>query len=366
MKLLCERDALKDALACVIGRTKGVKIPILQHVLVTAGDKTLTLMTHDGHSSSEVTIPAEVAKPGSVAIPADQLSRLVIGFYEGSQVTIEADEKRAKVRGGKSNYQLSVLPPVDMPPMLMAEGGSVLQLRPEQVKRLLDAPTQMTVKDTSRPAFGGVYLHRVGGKLYSIGTNGFRFIRTGADHDVPADFTSIILPADTCTEFQRMVGESGCELRLTSNLATMTAGNRTHSSAVIDGSFSYPDYEQKMPKGDAAAIVFDAKGLDRALARLIVVAADKTEPVVQLSWDAKPTSVVARLRSAQGEGDEVIECEGDLPEGGQVSLKIADIRTMLAALAAERVAFHILPNAMMFRITNPADAAILAFCAAVH
>lgn len=117
MKVIVERDALAPALdtafTCV--QRKPI-IPILGCFRLTADNGQLRITANDQDSAIEVSIPAEVARPGDVAVTADTLRSIVRNSQAGAQAMIDADERKATLRIARSRYSLSSMPTTDFPP----------------------------------------------------------------------------------------------------------------------------------------------------------------------------------------------------------------------------------------------------------
>ena len=113
MKLTIERSALLKALAhvqSVVERRN--TIPILANVLLDAQKPRLSLAATDMDIAIVETVPADVAKAGTITVPAHTLYEIVRKLPEGSQVGIETigDKGQVSLRAGRSSFALATLP----------------------------------------------------------------------------------------------------------------------------------------------------------------------------------------------------------------------------------------------------------------
>ncbi|MBM3628158.1 MAG: DNA polymerase III subunit beta, partial [Alphaproteobacteria bacterium] len=101
MKLTIERSALLKALAhvqSVVERRN--TIPILANVLLDAQKPRLSLAATDMDIAIVENVPADVAKGGTITVPAHTLYEIVRKLPEGSQVGLETigDKGQVSVR----------------------------------------------------------------------------------------------------------------------------------------------------------------------------------------------------------------------------------------------------------------------------
>lgn len=359
MKITVERDRLKDALAVVIGRTKGASIiPILSHILVEAKGNLLTLTGHDLESCSQVSIAAEVETASSFAMPGDRFNRLIAGLPNGSQVVISADDKNAKVKCGRSSYQFMVLPASDFPGVLEVQDPVELTLSAKQIARLFKTPAPFISQTKDRYYLRGIYLHTVKDKLAACATDGHTLLRTCVEIK-PPKFDGVIVPDAACDELVRAAGDAEeVTLQISRSLIAIAAGERRFVSKLIDGNFP-ADYERLIPQTTAPAMTTDAEDMSAALARLMAACDPERLPAVRLSWDGKAEQIKAELHTAFGEGDEAIDCNCDGRPPGEIGVQISYLDKLIDALGGEIVTFYINGHDEPLRLENPADTDIV-------
>jgi DNA polymerase-3 subunit beta len=362
MKFLCERNALKDAISVVIGRTKiggQNPIPILQHILIQTDGQKIKLTGNDLDSCSEVTIPAEVDKPGSIAIPGDQFAKLVGGFAEGMQFKLDADERVAHLRCGRSSYKLHLLKPEDFPAPLAPNDPVSLTLTAKQIGRLFGTPQSSISNEATRFYLCGIFLHVLDGKLAGCATNGHTLIRATIDIEPPT-FEPVIVPDRATQEIIRVSGsEEEVTLLIGKNALAVHAGGRKFVTKLIDATF--PDYTRALPRSEAGHILIDCEPFDAALARLAAACDRDKTPIAKITWDETGAELVASLRSGVGSGEEEIECECPLgaPKGGVIGMQIDYVRDMMESLGASRVRLFITEKNAPVRFENPDDTDLL-------
>lgn len=360
MKITCERDALKDAMHVVVGRTKGsAAIPILSHVLIEANGSAVTLTGHDLDSCSQVTLPAEVEEAGASAVPADRLSSLIGGLNKGSQVVLTTDDKLAKVRAGRSAYQFGVMPPQDFPPVLTPKDPVTLTLSAVHVARLFKTPAPCISNEQSRVYLNGIYLHVRDKRLTACATNGHTLLRVSLDV-FPPTFEGVIVPDKSCAEFARITDDCDVTLEISKNLIAIQAGDRRFVTKLIDATF--PDYERVIPQASAPGMTLESTSLDAALARLLAARDPEKFPAVKLSWSGQVEHLSASLETTFGRGDEQVDCDSADRDAGEVGCNGEYMRALIGAMGGERIKLFVDDPGSPIRIENPDDADLVAVC----
>ncbi|MGA0000193.1 MAG: DNA polymerase III subunit beta, partial [Steroidobacteraceae bacterium] len=111
MKFTVEREALLSALQSAVGVVERRQtMPILANVLVKAAADKLTLTATDLEVELVSVAAAEVAREGSVTVPARKLLDICRSLPEKVKITATLEGDRLQIRAGKSRFTLSTLP----------------------------------------------------------------------------------------------------------------------------------------------------------------------------------------------------------------------------------------------------------------
>lgn len=341
MKFLCERDALKEGMAAIIGRTKhGKNIPILGHVLIEAAGRTIKLTGNDLDSCGVVEVPAEVSRPGSYTLNAARLNSLIGGLPSGGQITLELPDGAtvAKVKAGRSVYSFSGLPATDFPDAFTVRDPVEFTLTAEQVKRLFKVPAPSILRDgaASRPYIAGIYLHQDKGRILACATNEHTLIRTSVQHDA-APFIGVIVPDAACDEIVRMAGDGEITVRVSTSLIEIERDKRRFVSKLIDGTF--PDYGMAIPQSSPPAFVVDTKEMDAAISRLMAIGDGGG---VKIAWDASVEALSLQRSGDFGEGNETISCDcAGRQSPGAIIFQPEYVRYLIEAAGGETASLYI-------------------------
>lgn len=361
MKVLVERNTLKDALPFVMGRTKGrtsTTIPILSHILIETGERKIVITGNDLDACSQIDVPAEVDRAGRIAMPADRLHRLVSGLAEGAQISIDADPKAAKLKCGRASYQFALLPPEDFPETFEPKNPVEIRLSAAQVTRLLKQPAPFVENGQTRPQLSGVYLHKANKVLVGCASDDHRFLRTITDVQAP-DFEGVIIPEKSCEEIVRVAGDGDCDVAIAPNLLAVRANGRRFVTKLIDAKF--PDYQRFIPDANAPFMTVDSAELDAALVRLVAAmdSEARSPGAVKLSWDDDAENFTASKQSISHDGREPVECDCPGRPAGEIGANLEYLRSMIDGLGGNRTRFFINGPGDAIRMENPDDDGVL-------
>lgn len=319
MHVIVERDALApalDALSKVIGRT--TIIPILSNVLIQAdGTSSLRLCGHALDFWMSVTIKAEVSLPGEITVPADTLRSIVKGVMAGAQISLNTKTKsgRTELRAGRSLYKLDSIPAADFPPMDADTEGRAkvaeIPLTSADAKTLLDRPRFAIGHDKSKAFFHGVFLHPRDGRLWGMGSDGYRMygtsipLPTGTEampHN--AGRPGVLLPEYALDGIVRAL-EAGGTLAVDESKFVARGAVITFSGKYLD--LAYPDMWRVItPRDGARRAVADRNDIARAVTRLLAVNT-KAQPAIKVDWKEGDEDMrLTAANSERGEGEEFV------------------------------------------------------------
>ncbi|AWB80932.1 DNA polymerase III subunit beta [Corynebacterium yudongzhengii] len=167
------RDDLANAVAWVARNlpTKATQ-PVLRAMVMTATDEGLELAGFDYEISTRVTLPAEIAEPGRIAVAGKLLSEIV-NTLPNKPVELEVDGQKLLLACRSSRFELPLIPLDDYPqlPTLPEVTGTI------DPSLFVDAVTQVAVaagRDDTLPMLTGVNIEITGEKVTLAATDRFR------------------------------------------------------------------------------------------------------------------------------------------------------------------------------------------------
>jgi DNA polymerase III subunit beta len=354
MKFTVNAGDFDSALKSVQGRARiSTTIPILKHILVTASEAKVSVLGNDLDSSSFASLDAEVALPGSWAIPAEPLVRIAGSFPKAAYIVIEFDKAKQQVavKSGRSRYTIPVMPAVDFPDALSAKGGFTFEVTEADLEQLFSRPAGVT--DKKRVQLSGVYLHADAGKLHSCATNGTSLLRFGSQIDgsglgdsVSPDHHGVIVP---CSSLPEMVKIGAGSISVTARTIEIVSGARSYCSKLIDATF--PDYQRVIPALAADHFAVDREALIECLSRIGSLEGYSECGVIDASFGNDEITIVL---SGLASGAEVIECDTSGTEG-QFCLQTAHLLNACKTLSGDKIDIFVSDPGSPIRIVDPSE-----------
>jgi DNA polymerase-3 subunit beta len=305
MLLKADRDELLRALGLISGVPLSKSdIPILSHLVLTAGMADASLRGTDTEMDVSAPFAAEVSQPGQVCVGAKLLFNIVKRLPEKQPVSLTLKDGKLRIVCGRSRFDLSVLPAEDYPSF--AAQGSVsgriwrFEVWGDLFRRMLSGVRHTMSKEETRYYLCGVYLHVTQdepAKLKAVATNGHQLALQSLLAPVGAhDMPGIIIPSGAVVEMLKLLPDE-------SELVTVSVSERfvwldfpdglAMGSKLIDG--TYPDYMRVVPQGNEHYVRCEADVLAAAIDRVTTVASEHKE--VSLCIERSGLSVICENTS---------------------------------------------------------------------
>src|SRR5689334_20486233 len=285
VKFRVERDVLAEAVTWAArGLPTRPPVPVLAGVLLEASaEGTLTLSAFDYEVSARVTVPAEVAEPGTVLV----LGRLLADISRNlpaRPIDIATDGNKVQVTCGSSRFSLLMMPADDYPTLPTSPAptgtiaGDVFTQAVAQVSIAAD-------RGDTLPILTGVRVEIEGDKVTLLATDRYRLAMRELTWNPEATDASYValVPARTLSDTAKALGASGSvEIALGSSaggdgLIGFEAGQRRATTRLLDG--EYPKVTSIFPSSVDTEAVIETAALEEAVKRVALVA-ERNTPVL--------------------------------------------------------------------------------------
>ena len=284
MKFRVERDVLAEAVTWAArGLPNRPPVPVLAGVLIEANEEgTLTLSAFDYEVSARITVPAEVAEPGTVLV----LGRLLADISRNlpaRPIDVATDGNKVQVTCGSSRFSLLMMPSDDYPTLPTSPAptgtiaGDVFTQAVAQVSIAAD-------RGDTLPILTGVRVEIEGDKVTLLATDRYRLAMRELTWNPEATDASYValVPARTLSDTAKALGASGSvEIALGSSaggdgLIGFEAGRRRATTRLLDG--EYPKVTSIFPSSVDTEAVIETGALVEAVKRVALVA-ERNTPV---------------------------------------------------------------------------------------
>jgi DNA polymerase III subunit beta len=355
MRVTVERAALLRSLGHVHRVVeRRTTIPILSNVLLRAGDEGLRLKATDLDIEVTETIPAEVAQAGATTVPAHVIYDIVRKLPEGAQVSLESagDAGQMVIRSGRSRFALQALPESDFPDLAAGDLPFRFELKPKDLKRLIDKTQFAISTEETRYYLNGIFLHTLeqdgGIVLRAVATDGHRLARVQmAAPQGSQGMPGVIIPRKAVAEVQKLVedGEEAVTLELSSVKVRFTFGGVVLTSKLIDGTF--PDYQRVIPSGNDKLLAVERESFAKAVDRVSTISSERGRAVKLALSDGRLTLSVNNPDSGSATEELEVDYEANALDIGFNARYLLDITAQLDGDEA------------LFRLADPASPTVI-------
>ena len=319
MKVVCTRKELADGVQ-VVAHAVSERNPlmILTHILMQADDRGLHLSASDLELGISMTIPADVAEPGSVTTPARLFSELVGSLPDG-EVHISADRSHAtRVFCPGSDYRIVGLPPEEYPSLPEVEVENSFKVPQVHLRNAIRQTSfAVSSEDKGRPILTGVLIDFEGATATLVATDTTRLALRSIPVTEGQGAMQAIVPVRALNEVLRSLGDEAgdVEVRLSAKQAKfVTPRGVAVTTRLIEG--QYPAYRRVVPQGGRIRLTLQTTAVLQAMRRASLVARNSAHRVDIRTFEDK--LVMSAVSSTEGEAREEVELirEGDDIEVG--------------------------------------------------
>ena len=318
-------------------------LPVLANVLIRKNGGSIQLTASD--LEIQIRATAELGGDGgafSTTVGARKLIDILRTMPAEQTVSLESQQSKVIVRGGKSKFTLQTLPAEDFPLVQEAPNfGPAFKVPQKTLKELLDQVAFAMAVHDIRYYLNGILFVAEGKTLSLVATDGHRLAFAGATLDVEVPKQEVILPRKTVVELQRLLSDASApegedapaiEMQFAANQAKFAFGAMEFVTKLVEGKF--PDYNRVIPKNHQNSVTLGRAPLLASLQRTAILTSEKFKGV-RLNFE--PGTL--RVASSNAEQEEAVD-ELDIDYGGEpieIGFNVTYLIDALANMSQEMV-----------------------------
>ncbi|MDB4936934.1 MAG: polymerase beta subunit [Labilithrix sp.] len=294
-----ELTVAKKDLLKIVARMQGVAerkstMPVLANVLLAVdGNGAMRLAATDLYLSLLGRVPADVSKPGSVAVSAKDLFERVKMMPDGPVVIATQDNATTtlKASGSARRYTLRGMPGDDFPPLPQpAEGSPTLALDVEVLSELIQKTHFSISTDETRAHLNSALFEWEGDTVRMVTTDGHRLSKVDVKVSGRQASATMLIPLKAIHELRRLCDEMMAEgpttgpdgekkkpellITQSGSSAFFQGAGMTFSVKLVDAQF--PPYSQVIPQGADKVVRAPRTAFAEALKAVSVAASERT------------------------------------------------------------------------------------------
>ncbi len=295
MRLSCQQEDLHRGLSAVSRAIPARStLPITQHVLVEAGDSSITLSATDAETIAiTYTISADVDEAGSITMPSRLLADFVATLpHQPISMTLAERSRQVSLACARNTASIGGMDPDDFPPIPTVQGNEPIRIEAARLRQAITQTVFAAATDDSRPVLTGVHFAFKDSQLRLAAADGFRLSVHTMAIDSNVDRTAIV-PARALGELGRLLQEAaGGDVEITFNQTgtqvQFDVGHARLIANLIQGTF--PNYDQLIPSSSST--------------RTEVTVSDFMRETRIASIFARDGSGIVRIIATPGEGND--------------------------------------------------------------
>lgn len=360
MKISVTRDNLHQGLSITSHlMTKNVNLPILQNVLVKAEGGTIRFTATNLEMAVNCAVRGKVDEPGEYTIPS-KLFFDYVSLLPNETIHLHAGDQSVNVECGTHKTKINGLISSEFPLVPQIHGELSVQIPVEDFKRALSQVLFAVATNESRPELTGVAFqfssHDGEGRLTLASTDSYRLAEATIPVVSPvADEHSLVVPAKTLSEVNRILSVFRDDVELPSSLTMSVSGSQVVFiygpveliSRTIDE--QYPDYRQIIPTQFHTKTIIDREDFIKAVKTASLFS--KTGLFdVSLGFDPQMKQLSISATDAT-RGTNTSQCGADV--SGQANTVTVNYRYLLDGLQA------ISSDQVVFEMIDPGNPCLL-------
>jgi DNA polymerase-3 subunit beta len=279
-------------------------LPILANVLIRKTGSALQLTTSDLEIQIRTTAELDGdAGNFTTTVGARKLIDILRTMPSDQTVSLESNQNKLILKGGKSRFTLQSLPAEDFPLVQEAANfGPSFSVPQKTLKELLHQVSFAMAVHDIRYYLNGILFVAEGKQLSLVATDGHRLAFSSATLDVEVPRQEVILPRKTVLEMQRLLSdkEGAIEMQFAGNQAKFSFEGMEFVTKLVEGKF--PDYNRVIPKNHKNTITMGRTALLATLQRTAILTSEKFKGV---RLNLEPG--VLRVASSNAEQEEAVD-----------------------------------------------------------
>lgn len=288
MQITIKKDDVSEVLSRIQGLTgKKTSLAITENALIKTGEDGITITATDLETGFEGFYPAEIQKPGVIAINSRKFNEIVKNFPTAEINIQELENRWIEISSQNVEYHIVGMDPEDFPHVPKVDNLDLTVVDSAMFKKMIDKSVAVAVSGSERRAhLIGVllaFLEKDGEKIARMVSTDFKRLSKvdyscGPEAVLPGE-KSVIIPKSGLGEVQKYLeSEGNVEIGIKENHFIVKKENEYAIVNLMDGTF--PPYEELLQTDPEYDIVFDRSRLVMMLRRMMILTSEDYRGVI--------------------------------------------------------------------------------------
>ncbi|OGV27632.1 MAG: DNA polymerase III subunit beta [Legionellales bacterium RIFCSPHIGHO2_12_FULL_37_14] len=288
-------------------------LPALSSILVRSVAGKLTLTATDLEIELTAFLPFTEDLVDPFMLPAKKFGDILRTMDDDAVVTVEVQKDALYINSGLSKFKFTPIAMENFPFIEAPPWQQSFDVPKEILTELIDSTIFAVSQQDTRIFLNGLLFEGDKDSLTTVGADGHRMAIASREIALLTDKERQILPRKAAQELLRLLNLVDCEsirINLGAALFQAETADFIFTSKLVDA--QYLPYQQAIPKKSNLFVLADVEALKRALTRILIIAEDKSRPLV---FDIQGGNLVLLAQnSEQEEVKENVEATIDGPD----------------------------------------------------
>lgn len=351
MKFQCEKESLLKALIIAQKASGGVgTLPVLENILLSAEGQSVEVSATNLELSITTSLEAKIQNEGKITVPAKTIASWIHLSGDGEVKIEKTDGESVSLQTKGSKTKIKGLSADDFPPLPLVEKEDFLRVSQKEFKKALAKVSFAAATNGTRPVLSGLFLWSNEEKLFLVGTDSYRLSEKKIPLLVqPKEKISVIIPAKTLIELERILGDDGdLDVIFSKNQVLFLFNGIRLVSRLIEGQF--PNYQQILPKGFQNEIQVNRRDFIQTVKRVGIFARENNNNIKLIV--SSDEMIVTTDATEIGSEEAVLPVENNAGEN-TISLNAQFLLDILMVLSGEKVVLLLGENLSPVSLSSP-------------
>lgn len=305
MKVICNGNDLADAVSkvfkAVSTRTTN---PVLEGILLSAENGTLTLTANDLELAIEKSIVADVKIEGKTVVPGKLFAEFVKKLTQEQIVLSVIEGNRLHVKYLDSEGVFQCHDAADFPAVKELGDAQSFIIIKNEFRDLVNKVAFSVSTDDARPMLKGVQLEIDDNTVTGVALDGYRLAKCVKPIEKTTAMMSAVVPARCLNEIARLIDDTTdpVQIFIQKNYMLVDLGHTRVTTRLLDGDFI--NYKQIIPTNFETTVTVPKDQFESGIERAILLARtdknnlvrfDIKDDVLQLSSNSEIGSINEKI-----------------------------------------------------------------------
>ncbi|MBQ9117223.1 MAG: DNA polymerase III subunit beta [Clostridia bacterium] len=320
MNIVFDKATLCEAVAPLMGAvsTKNTYAAVEGILITTEGPEKCALTSFDLDKGFYAVIDAHVEEEGTFIINGTKFNQIIRMLPEG-EIRLTVDHRfSAKIKGGKSEFELNALGGEEFPSIPEFKGEHKFTVSQGVLREMIVNTAFAVAQNEGRVVLNGLFFSLSGENVKVVACDGNRLAireqkcELGSENEVNVKF---ILPGKAVVELQKNLKNTDDDVTVfvSRKNAVFTFEGYTFFTRLIEG--DYLEYERFIPKESKIFVEVETEPYIRSLERAALVSEDKSMgqagSLVKCSFTDGELKITSSSASGRAYDEVRIEKTGD-------------------------------------------------------